>query len=141
MRWFVDSSVLVPTFVDIHPHHEASLRLFNALEGRDAVCGVHNLAEMYATLTRIPPPNRFAPSEALLAVAQTRERVKVLTLDARDYFEVFESAASLGITGPPIHDALIARYAINAGADVIYTWNVRHFNLLGPEVAALVRTP
>ena len=40
-----------------------------------------------------------------------------------------------------MYDALIAACALKAEADVLYTWNIGHFLLLGDEVARKLRTP
>lgn len=49
--------------------------------------------------------------------------------------------AAAGVIGGAVYDALIARCALKAGADIIYTWNLSHFTRLGPEIARRVRTP
>jgi len=36
---------------------------------------------------------------------------------------------------------LLAQCALKANATTIYTWDLDHFRLLGPEVARRVRTP
>ncbi len=41
----------------------------------------------------------------------------------------------------PSYDALIARCALKAGADEIFTWSIRHYQLFGPEVAKRLKTP
>ncbi len=43
--------------------------------------------------------------------------------------------------GGTVYDALLARWTLKAGADTLYTWNVRDFKQFGPEVARLVKTP
>jgi hypothetical protein len=39
------------------------------------------------------------------------------------------------------YDALMARCAIKARAEAIFTWNIDYFRRVGPEVAKRVRTP
>jgi hypothetical protein len=48
---------------------------------------------------------------------------------------------SVGVTGGGICDAVLARCALKAGARTIYSWNVKHFRRLGPEIAKRVATP
>lgn len=43
--------------------------------------------------------------------------------------------------GGMIYDMLLAQCALKAKADTIYTWNVNHFQRLGPEVARRIKTP
>jgi hypothetical protein len=40
-----------------------------------------------------------------------------------------------------IYDALIARCARKTAADILYTWNVKHFEQFGPDIAGRLRTP
>ena len=46
-----------------------------------------------------------------------------------------------GIVGGAVYDGLVAACALKAGADRLYTWNVRHFDQLGAEVKKLVKMP
>jgi predicted nucleic acid-binding protein len=50
-----------------------------------------------------------------------------------------EQAAQAGIAGGAVYDALIARCALKAKAQTLYTWNVRHFQRLGADLH--VHTP
>jgi hypothetical protein len=45
MKWFFDTSVLVPTFLEDHEHHAASLKAFLKADKRLACCGAHSLAQ------------------------------------------------------------------------------------------------
>ena len=51
------------------------------------------------------------------------------------------NAGAAGISGGAIYDALIAQCALKAKAQFLYTWNVKHFTRLGPEIANRVREP
>ena len=61
-----DTSVLVPTFLGDHEHHEASLDAFLRFGKRQACCAAHSLAEVYATLTRMPGKYRVSCEQAML---------------------------------------------------------------------------
>ena len=145
MKAFFDTSVLVAVFYKAHQHHEPSFELFvaqpAALQRRSASTAAHCLAEVYSTLTGMPGKDRVSGDEALLFLGNIRERLTIVTLDPMEYFAAVESAAALGVTGGGIYDALIARCALKAKAQSIYTWNVQHFRRLGPETAARVKTP
>ena len=39
-----------------------------------------------------------------------------------------------------VYDALLARCALKAGSETIYTWNTKHFSRLGAEVASRVKS-
>ena len=141
MTSFFDSSVLVPVFLDEHVHHQPSLALFLSASKKTVACAAHSLAEIYATLTRIPGPQRASADQALRILESIRDRFEIVTLDAEGYASAIAQAAAQGITGGTIYDALIAQCALKAQATTIYTWNVEHFRRCGPEIAKRVRTP
>lgn len=141
MKWFFDSSVLVAAFLDEHIHHQPSLVAYVKANRAHACCAAHSLAEVYATLTRMPGVHRAAPDQALLVLDNIRERFTIVALDLEEYCSAIADAAAEGIVGGTIYDALIARCALKVKATAIYTWNVDHFRRCGPEVARLVRTP
>ena len=141
MKYFLDTSVLVPVFVDEHPHHETSLAVFLRAEKKHASCAAHSLAEVYATLTRLPGKHRASASEALLFLENIKERLAFISLNAEEYWRAVKHSAEWGIVGGTIYDSLLAHCALKARAETILTWNVDHFRQVGPEVAKRVRTP
>jgi predicted nucleic acid-binding protein len=70
-----------------------------------------------------------------------RERLRLITLDETDYFRVLEEAVSAGISGGTVDDMIIARCALKAEAQTLYTWNLRHFNRFGEPIAGRIRQP
>jgi len=141
VRHFFDTSVLVPVFVDEHPYHAASLAAFLRAEKKHASCGAHSLAEVYSTVTRLPGNHRASGSEAMLFLADMAARLTFVSLNAEEYWRAIAESAELGVVGGTIYDALLAHCALKAKADIIYTWNLGHFQQLGPEVAKRLRTP
>jgi len=137
-----DTSVLVPTFLGDHEHHEASLDVFLRFEKRQACCAAHSLAEVYATLTRMPGKYRVSCEQAMLFLAEIRQRLTLVALDEEEYSATIEQASALGVMGGTVYDALLARCALKARAETLYTWNVKHFQQLGlEEVVKRIRTP
>lgn len=141
MKWFFDTSVLIPTFLEDHQHHEASLKAFLKADKRLACCGAHSLAEVYATLTRLPGRHRLSGEQVLLFLENVRERLTLVALDAEEYFAAVRQAAAAGIVGGAVYDALLAHCALKVQAETIYTWNVKHFQQLAPEIVRRVRMP
>ena len=141
MKFFFDTSVLVPVFVEEHPHHEASLAVFLRSDKKRGSCAAHSLAEVYATLTRLPGKHRASASEAMLFLQNMEERLVLISLDAEEYWRAVMHSAESGIVGGMIYDALLAHCALKARAETIFTWNVEHFRRVGPEVAKRIRTP
>jgi predicted nucleic acid-binding protein len=141
MKWFFDTSVLIPVFMEDHEHHEASLASFMAADKKRGCCAAHSLAELYSALTRLPGKHRLSGEQVLLFLEAIEERLAVIALDSREYFSTIREAAAAGIVGGMLYDALLARCARKGAAEIIYTWNVQHFRRLGPEVASRIKTP
>jgi len=141
MKWFFDTSVLIPTFLEDHEHHEASLDAFLKSDRRSSCCAAHSLAEVYATLTRLPGRHRLSGEQVLLFLENIRERLTLVTLDPEEYSAALHSAAANGIVGGAIYDALLAQCALKTRAETIYTWNVKHFQRINSEIARRVKTP
>lgn len=141
MKAFFDTSVLLPVFLEDHEHHEASLKVFLKAKKTTGSFGAHSLAELYATATRLPGKHRLSGEQVVLFLQDLTSRLSAITLTAPEYLHAMENAARNHVAGGAIYDALLAQCALKGGADVIYTWNVRHFQLLGAEVKDRLRTP
>ena len=141
MKYFFDTSVLLPSFLEDHEHHEPSLRAFLKADKKQGCCGAHSLAELYATATRLPGKHRLSGEQVLLFIENVRERLAIVTLTADDYYAAVKEAAAAGVVGGTIYDALLARSATKAGAEIIYTWKRRHFQQFSPEITKRLRTP
>jgi predicted nucleic acid-binding protein len=141
MKAFLDSSVLVATFYAQHEHHTPSIDLFLRFDKNDACCAAHSLAEIYSVLTGRRGRDRVSGDEALLFLANVRDRLTTISLDREEYFGAIEASAPLGIAGGGIYDALLAHCALKARAESIYTWNLKDFQRLGPAIARRVKTP
>lgn len=141
MKVFFDTSVLVASFLDGHEHYERSFAVLADANRKNACCAAHSLAELYATLTRLPGKLGLSVDQVLLSLDSVAERLELIALDAHEYQHAIREAASGGIAGGTIYDALLGHCALKARAAKIYTWNVSHFRMLGPEIAARVQTP
>jgi predicted nucleic acid-binding protein len=141
LKFFLDSSVLVPVFLAEHPHHIPSFRLDKQCNRDVAFCAGHSLAEVYSTLTRLPLKHRATPAEAIEFLDSIHGRFSFVTLDAEGYLASIREAAGNRVAGGTVYDALIARCAVQAGAEQIFTWNTRHYQLLGAEVVERIRMP
>ena len=141
MKIFVDNSVLVAAFIPGHVHHDRSFSVFASADAKTAACAVQSLAELYATVTRLPYKYRASTHQALTFVESVRERFTLLALDGEEYLDSIQRAAEHNIVGGTLYDAVIAACALKAKADTLYTWNIGHFLLLGDDVAKRVRTP
>ena len=141
MKAFLDTSVLVAVFYGGHEHHDPSIELFLRYRKHEACCAAHTLAEIYASLTGMPGKNRATPDEAMLFLGNVRDRLSLVALSEEEYFETVEASAAAGVTGCGIYDAVLAHCALKAGAKTIYTWNVKHFQMVAPDLADRIVTP
>lgn len=127
--------------MDEHPHHEPSLARFLRAEKKTASCAAHSLAEVYSTLTRLPGKHRASAAEAMLVLENLAQHLTLVSLAPEEYWAVIATSAEAGIVGGTIYDALLAKCALKAKADIIYTWDLGHFRQFGHEVASRLRTP
>jgi len=141
VKFFFDTSVLVAAVSLQHEHHPPSLAAYLKADKKNACCAAHTLAELYATLTRMPGRQRMGGEQALFFLDEIRKRLTIVALDEEDYYSAIASAAAEGVVGGTIYDALLAQCALKANAATIYTWDLDHFRLLGAEVARRIRTP
>lgn len=81
------------------------------------------------------------PAQALACIENIVARFSFTGLKAEEYIAVLQQAAQRHIRGGTVYDALIAHCALKAGADEIYTWNIRHYEMLGPEIVKRLKTP
>ncbi len=141
MKAFFDTSVLVAVFYGDHQHHAPSIECFLRFSKKQACCGAHSLAEVYSSLTRMPGKDRISGEQAMLFLDEIRERMTIVSLDDEEYFRAIAGASAGGVLGGTIYDALLAQCALKAKAEIIYTWNVKHYRQFGSEAAKRARTP
>ena len=141
MRSFLDTSVLVAAFWGDHVHHALSLNVLAGASGTGSACAAHSLAELFAVLTRLPVKPPIGSNQALLFLQEIRDRLVIVSLDAEAYADTIWAAADRGVKGGRIYDALILACAVRSGAEVIYTWNLKDYRALAPQLEDRIRTP
>src|SRR6266704_3064278 len=120
MRILLDTSVLIAAVLDKHDFHARAFPVLERVQsGRDeGFAAAHTLAEMYAVLTRLPPPFRHLPEQALLSIEENvLKYFKVSSLAGNDYAAMLREAAMMGIRGGTIYDAVVLKSAERANAD------------------------
>ena len=97
--------------------------------GESMVIAAPTVIETYSVLTRLPPPHRLSPTDALALLDAnflTADRESVaLTVD--DYCQVVRSAPARGIAGGRVYDAVIVTCAWAANVSTLLTFNEREF--------------
>ena len=128
--FFLDASCIIAAVCAWHVHHlRAAAEIEARLDARERMATAgHALAESYAVLTRLPPPHRLSPADALaLLEANFLEIAQAVALDAEGYKALLRRAGSEGVSGGRTYDAVIGDCAVKAGAAVLLTFNAHHF--------------
>lgn len=141
MKEFFDTSVLVAAFWSGHMHHQASVARLGAASQKQSACGIHSLAEVYAAMTALPVKPLIPPEQALLFVENVRDRLTLVSLNSDEYFAAIQRTAGLGFSSGRVYDALLLACAAKVKAETIYTWNLRHYQSLAPELSAQICNP
>lgn len=125
-----DTSCIVAAVCEWHEHHEAahgeiSRRMRQA---EPMFVAAPALVEAYAVLTRLPPPHRLSPADALRLIdvgfGQAR---RIIALDGHAYRALLSRAAGEGISGGRTYDAVIAECALREKGVTLLTFNADDF--------------
>jgi predicted nucleic acid-binding protein len=132
---------MIAAFWGDHADHDASLRIFSEATRQTGACGIHSLDEVYAVMTGLPVRPMLAPEQVFLFVQQIAERLSIISLQETEYLDTLREAGDHGVGGGRIYDALLLACARKSRAEAIYTWNMKHFRQLAPDLAERIRTP
>ena len=141
MKEFLDTSVLIAAFWGGHVQHAPSIKLLASADKKRSACGIHTLAEVYAVMTALPVKPAIPPEQVMLFVEEIRKRLTMVSLDEDEYFEAIGNAAQRGFTSGRVYDALLLRCAAKAKAQTIFTWNLKHFRAIAPELGDRMQAP
>jgi predicted nucleic acid-binding protein len=145
MTIFLDTNVLVASVVKQHRDHERSFALLDRVQNGqvEGIVSAHSLAEMYAILTKLPPPFRHTPEQALLSVEENvLKYFRTSDLSGQDYASILREAAAARIQGGTIYDAVLLRSATQSKAKQVFTLNLRHFQAIAPpELVGIISVP
>jgi predicted nucleic acid-binding protein len=145
MKVFLDTGVLVASVVQGHESHARAYPVLDRVqtEKDEGLISAHSQAEMYAILTKLPPPLRHTPEQALLSIEENvLKHFKIIALSGADYTALIREAALAGIQGGTIYDAVLIKCAIKTDAEKIFTFNLKHFQSIAPKnIAAHIVAP
>ena len=141
MKAFLDTSVMVAAFWADHADHEASLKVLAAANPANTSCSAHSLAELYATLTKLPVRPAIPPEQVILFIEDLPRHLTLIRLDEADYLSAVRQLADRKQTGGLIYDALLLSCARKSKAKAIYTYNLKYFRELAPDLASIIRIP
>ncbi|MBS0537089.1 MAG: twitching motility protein PilT, partial [Proteobacteria bacterium] len=89
----------------------------------------------------LPVKPQIAPEQAVLFVDEVHKRLTGVSLSADEYCESIRETTERGIAGGRIYDALLLQCARKCKAETIYTWNLKHFRAIAPDLAKRIQTP
>lgn len=141
MKAFLDTSVIVAAVREADLRHSVSRKLFLECNPQEASCAAHTLAEVYASLTGMRPPNRFRPEQALQILDRVRASLLCVALTPEEVMQTIKRLAARKLPGGIVYDALLLGCARKANAARIYTWNEKHFQMVAPDLADRIVTP
>ena len=138
---FFDTSVLISASHRTDRRHYESTKVLERATKDTAACAAHSLAEMFSTLSGRPHPHRVPLKDSLALVEQVRSRLRIVTLDEWEYMETIRQSVNAGRMGGIIFDSLLIACARKVDLDLIYTWNLGHFRMIAPDLAARIVEP
>jgi predicted nucleic acid-binding protein len=144
MKAYFDTTILVAASVEDHSHHDQATAVLELCQGGkiESYVSGHGLAEVYAVLTRTPFRPAVYPSEAWKILQENiLPYFKIVRITPEMYIETIRECAEMGWIGGRIYDAVHLRCAREADCERIYTFNVRHFQQLAPDLAQRICAP
>lgn len=137
MSVFLDTSVILASLDPDEPHHAACDRIVSAGAGK---VYVHALAETFSILTGGRQGRRLGASAAARLIEQSvSPYVQAQALSGKDMLAALAECEVRGVRGGAIYDWLHLAAARKAGAEVLFTLDLRDFQSLArpgdPRVA------
>ena len=92
-------------------------------------------------MTALPIKDKIPPEQVMLFLKEVRDRCRLVTLSEDEYWNTVARAAEAGLTSGQVYDALLLECARKSHANTVYTWNLRHFRAIAPELADRISHP
>jgi predicted nucleic acid-binding protein len=144
MKIYFDTNVLVAALQPDHIHHARCFAAYNRVqEGVIVGClSCHGLTELYSVLTRAPWIIPVTPREILAVIEQSiLPTFEIVDVSRQSYLAAIAMCAGTGWKGGRVHDAVHIQAATQAKCDLIYTYDIAHFESLAPEWSGRIQSP
>lgn len=130
MRVVLDTNCLIAAALPQHEHHAATVADLarRRAAGHTIVTAAPAVLEAYAVLTRLPPPHRLAPADALAVLDRNWGSGESVALTGPETWKALRQQVVMGVAGGRVYDGMIAACARKGKVDEFLTWNVRHFS-------------
>ncbi len=126
-----DTSCIVAAVCGWHEHHEAAQEELTRRmrQAEPMFVAAPALVEAYAVLTRLPPPHRLSPADALRLIdVGFGQAGRIIALAGHAYRALLSRAADEGISGGRTYDAVIAECALREKGVTLLTFNADDFS-------------
>jgi len=101
----------------------------------------HGLAECFGVLTRSPYAPTIDPARAWQLLSHNLlSEFELVTLSAMEYQDAVRRFALNGWGGARIDDWLHIESARKSNCETIYTFNIRHFHQLAPDLGDRIKS-
>ena len=100
MRLLADTSFLIASLVEKHPHHERTKPWIEKILNKQIQLGVssHSIAEVYAILTSLPISPRIPPGTAVQMITENLlQKAEIVELKTTDYLKCIRRASERGL--------------------------------------------
>jgi len=144
LKVYVDTNVVVASVVETHVHHSSSKPLMDSLSQKkdQGFISAHGLTEIYSVMTRTPFRPQFSPATAWQILSDDVIPVlELVSLSNSEYRNIVRDCASMGFGSGRVHDLAHLRAAEKASCERIYTFDVRGFQALAPNLTSRIVTP
>lgn len=144
MKVYFDTSVLVASSIRVHVHfHQAQKAVLSVYAKQiEGYTSTHTLAEFYSATTKTPFSAPVSPHEAWLLLSENiLPAFEIVSLSRADYESAIERCVRNGWLAGRIYDSLHIASAQKAECERIFTFNVRHFRQLAPELGERIAAP
>jgi predicted nucleic acid-binding protein len=144
VKIYFDTTVLVASCVEGHPHYNQAITALRDVHAKktEAFTSAHGLAESFSVLTRTPFIPPIFPNVAWQFLsANILSAFEIVTLSAKEYQDAIQHCSQNGWAGGRVYDMLHLYTAKKGACERIYTFNLRHFQELAPELRDLIASP
>jgi predicted nucleic acid-binding protein len=143
VKAYFDTTLFVAAYIARHPHYTRSLRVLDEVRAGtiQGAVSAHGLAESFSVLTRAPFFPLIRPHDAWLYLSNELELFELVSLTAAEYREVVETCSQNGWSGGRVYDALHIKAAKKSGCERIYTFNLKHFHQVAPDLQKMIVSP
>jgi predicted nucleic acid-binding protein len=145
MRCFFDTSVLVAASVRQHPHFSrADEKLRHCMSGQDTgLLHSHSLLEFHSAMTQLPKGLAAPPHEVRTILEDgILPHMECKALPRSKVIEAQRLASEAGLIGGIIYDFFHLIAAREMRAEVVWTFNISHFEaIVPPNMPFVIREP